>query len=499
MIGQTLPTASPKGMHGSSATPQGASERSEAGPAAGSPWYIANSVTPPNHADRILWRAERFQRRRVSSALVIDQDRDRAGATADDWVRPRRVARCSWRVGTEVGVHVGDSGAHFSGTERCSSVWSCPVCSAVIRADRAEEIESGVVRHRESGGGALFLTGTIRHHADDTLEVGLHAILEGWRRVIRGNPWKKWADRIGLVGIIRTVEITRGWRNGWHPHLHAIALLEKPISDEMRRAFESWLLERWQKMVTKLGARMPSVERGFTVRNVDGDGSMVALYMGKPQEEKRVKIGAEMARADLKSGRNHSRMPFQLLDTAGHNDTDRALWLEYVDATAGRRCFTWSKGLRDLLKLGQELTDDEVLNKVESGELLGVLDGQTFDVLRKTNQLAELLDQIEVAAAGGDTGYLLQLVTPKRDTAYAPIEHSPERALPEVAPRHPVLGPVLIGSRDLLDLDKHRARAASEAVVPVVALDQFDWDGFEAAQRRELAAIHENIVGVKEG
>ncbi|MGW8593496.1 protein rep [Dietzia sp. NPDC055877] len=433
----------------------------------------------------------------MSSALVIGQDRDRAGAVDGDWVRPRRVARCSWRVGTDVGVHVGPSGAHFSGIERCGSVWSCPVCSAVIRADRAKEIETGVVAHLENGGGALFLTGTIRHTRDDSLHVGLEAILSGWRKVINGTPWKRWAKRIGLVGIIRTVEITRSHRNGWHPHLHALALLEAPISDEMRAAFQSWVLERWRTMVTKLGARLPSVERGFTVRNVGKDGRVLAQYLTKVQEEKRVQLGAEIARADLKSGRSGSRLPFQLLDTAGHNDDDKALWLEYVDATAGRRCFTWSKGLRTILGEGADRANDDEMPEAEKAPLLGVIDAETYDMLRKTPQITELMDQLEAAAAGGEAGYLLALVTPKRDTAYAPLEHSPERPLPEVAPRHPVLGPVLIGSRDLLDLDKHRERAAAEVVAPVVALDQFDWDGFEAAQRRELAAIHEKI-GVKE-
>lgn len=450
----------------------------EAG-AAAPPWYIANYVTPPQWADRIIWRAERFQRRRVSSALVIAEDRERAGAAPEEWIRPRRVARCSWRVGTEVGVHVGASGAHFSGTERCGSVWSCPVCSAVIRSDRAAEIETGVVRHLENGGSALFFTGTIRHKTSDELAVGLEAILEGWRRVIRGNPWKKWASRIGLVGVIRTVEITRSHRNGWHPHLHALALLERPISDQMREAFEAWLLDRWRTMVTKLGARMPSVERGFTVREVGKDGRVLAQYLTKIQEEKRVQLGAEIARADLKSGRAGSRLPFQLLDTAGHNDTDRDLWLEYVAATEGRRCFTWSKGLRAALGAGEDRTDDDQMPEAENGHLLGVIEAGTFDVLRTTNQLAELLDQIETAAAGGPAGYLLALVTPTPPPVDAdPATLStPPCEIPAHAPRHPVLAPVLDGSRVLLDLDKRfrlrRQRAAARAVAPVVVLDGF--------------------------
>lgn len=398
--------------------------------AAGGTWYIANYVTPPSHQDHSTWRGERFQRRRVSSALVIEQDRDRAGAPDDVWVRPRRVARCSWRLGDSVGVHVGASGAHFSGAERCGSVWSCPVCAAVIRAERAAEIESGVMRHMAGGGGALFVTGTIRHAVGDTLAVGLEAVLEGWRRVIRGTPWKKWAARLGLVGVIRSVEVTRGHRNGWHPHLHGILLTEAPVSSGLRQAFDAWVTERWRVMVEKLGARLPSAARGFTVQNVDGDGRVLARYLVKLQEEKkRVGIGAEIARGDLKNGRRGSRLPFELLDTAGHNDKDRDLWLEYVDATAGRLCFTWSKGLRKALALEEDRTDDQIMADGSIGELVGVIDAQTYDILRTCGQLADLLEQIETAAAGGEAGYLLQLVTPKRGEG---VEVDSAQRLPEV-------------------------------------------------------------------
>jgi hypothetical protein len=311
-------------------------------------------------------------------------------------------------------------------------VWGCPVCSAVIRADRAAEIQEGVGRHLDNGGGALFLTGTIRHHLGDVLDTGLNAVIEGWTRVIRGNPWKKWAQRIGVVGYIRSIEVTHGYRNGWHPHVHGLLLLEAPISDAMTSAFMAWVAERWRKMVTKLGAREPDDTYGMTVRSVGKDGRVLGAYLAKLQEKPQGKLGAELARGDLKAGRDRgSRMPFELLDTAEHNDTDAALWLDYLDATAGRQCIVFSKGLRKLLELGEHRTEEQIIADSQTGEMVGVLDGDDYDQLRKTHRLADLLDQIEAAANGDDSGDLLHLLDAAPDPANDPVDRSlvhPSRA-----------------------------------------------------------------------
>lgn len=424
------------------------------------------SNPPPAAADRQRWRAERFERRRISSKLVISADRDAVGATDDQWIRPRRVARCSWRLGVNVGVHLGTSGAHFSGTERCGSVWGCPVCSAVIRADRAAEIQAGVVPHLDAGGGALFVTGTIRHDLGDLLATGLNAVIEGWTCVIRGNPWKKWAQKIGLVGYIRSTEITRGYENGWHPHIHGLLLLEAPISDTLASAFTAWVSERWRKMVTKLGAREPSDEYGFKVRAVGRDGRVLASYLSKIQEKPGGKLGAELARGDLKSGRaGGSRMPFELLDTAFDRDDDAALWLDYLDATAGRQAIVFSKGLRVLLGLTEKRTDEQIIAESENGELVGLLDGETYDELRKARQLHVLLDQLETGS-----GDLLGLLSD-------PPKLAPEDTdLPESGEVFPPLRAALIGSKNPLDARASRNvddEPISDAVVSITSFSPF--------------------------
>src|SRR5262252_3284611 len=74
-----------------------------------------------------------------------------------------RVARCGLPIGnSHVAIHRGDSDVtHTSGVETCGSIWSCPVCAAKIRNERAEEIKRGLMHHislRGGRGGVLLAT-----------------------------------------------------------------------------------------------------------------------------------------------------------------------------------------------------------------------------------------------------------------------------------------------------------------------------------------------------
>lgn len=337
----------------------------------------------PSQAD--AWRRVRLVRRQRSSGWLIGAERVAAGlpfdapagTTADDagWVRPPRLARCRWRVSGSVGVHGNPGGnAHFSGTERCGSIWGCPVCSAVIRAGRSAEITEAVRKHRDNGGTLVFLTLTLRHTETDALNLTLNAALQGWSKLISGTAWTRRKERLGITGYVRATEITRG-ANGWHPHLHALLFLEGEPSAAQLLEFRDWVSSRWAQKVTALGAKTPSDEHGVDLRRVE-DGEALAAYLSKIQEKK---MGAELARSDLKNGRQGSINPLDLLDEPSTDRLARSLWIEYVTATKGRRAITWSQGLRDRLHLAEERTDEELLDETQTAEQLATIDAETWD------------------------------------------------------------------------------------------------------------------------
>lgn len=277
----------------------------------------------------------------------------------------------------------GDYSAHLSGLERCGSIWSCPVCSAVIRAARAREIALALERAHDRGNGIAFVTLTLRHTVDDALVDNLDALLEAWRRVTSWTAWKKLSKRLGWLGTIRAVEVTLGG-NGWHPHAHLALIFDRPLSEVERAAFEGELAAIWQGAVAKVGARLPSLEHGVDVRLADGDGVQIAGYLGKVQEtvgRQRLGIAKELARGDLKRGRAGSVVPFELLDDETGSRRVRGLWYEYVTATKGRRAFGWSRGLREsLIPDVEDRSDDEVLEDAERGDLVGLIEKHDYDL-----------------------------------------------------------------------------------------------------------------------
>jgi len=240
------------------------------------------------------------------------------------------------------------------------------------------------------GGHLVFVTLTVRHRSGDPLAKTLDAVISGFRHLQKGRPWLSFKRRFGIRGVIRATEITLG-ENGWHPHIHALFFVDKPLSPSDIHAWESEMFERWAAIVTRLGARLPTQLRGIDVRLADAQGTVVGQYLAKLQEVgegKRYTVGSELARSDLKAGRAASMMPFELLDPVSRQDDidDQAawqLWCEYVEVTRGRRAITWSRGLRELCQIEDaERTDEEILDDVQSAPVVFLVPGHAYDRIR---------------------------------------------------------------------------------------------------------------------
>jgi len=67
-----------------------------------------------------------------------------------------------------------------------------------------------------------------------------------------------------------------------------------------------------------------------------------------------------------------------------------------VAATKGRRAITWSKGLRDLVALEDEKTDEEILEESEQDDLIFLVPGQIYDRIKNAPALlAYVLESVE--------------------------------------------------------------------------------------------------------
>lgn len=225
-----------------------------------------------------------------------------------------------------------DGSGGFNGLFRCGSVWSCPECMPVVRADRAAVLEAYALAwatehdaekctgkaedagKTHAGHGMAMVTLTSRHgeHAvlEDRLlfdkkgkpikdENGKQQVRKGqlqrtadaWRRMLQSRWWKGkngFRARYGIVGATRAIEVTHSWSSAWHTHIHAVVWFEEPVTDDVAKAVEAELYLRWQEECTVNGLGRPSRKHGVKVdparRGAEGAAD-IAKYLVKVQDK----------------------------------------------------------------------------------------------------------------------------------------------------------------------------------------------------------------------
>lgn len=370
-------------------------------------------------------RRNRYVRRVEAQSAIRDffESSFVAGELDDDyptWVDERtgeihpqlsKVCKCSWAIGDNVYIRGGDGvRASWSQTQRCASIWVCPVCAGVIRAERTEEIKQAVAVHHENGGSLIFITLTIRHRKRHELRETLGLLREAFPNWRNDRRIKAFFSGHGYIGRIRSVEITYGDANGWHPHLHLLVFLSEKVTGSEVDTFKRDVFDVWKRVVLlkakKLGltAVSPQLSRdgrgGVDVQLVDDDGLIVARYLAKMQDnhDRKWNVGAEMARGDVKSGGEGNLTPFQLLDRTGDSVQDahnRKLFAAFYLATKGYHAIDWSPHLKDLFGIGEK-TDEEIIADVKGEPVSYVTTRGAYRELRRVPALhSAVLDWAE--------------------------------------------------------------------------------------------------------
>ncbi|HVB22277.1 MAG TPA: hypothetical protein VNG51_10055 [Ktedonobacteraceae bacterium] len=275
----------------------------------------------------------------------------------------KRLRSCGLPLG-DMKVLNKDGVHHYSGMSTCGSGWICPVCAAKIRYHRADEVSRALVTALHQGMGALFVTRTIPHSADDTLGVTLGLLAEG-RRYVANQPVVKGARRAaGYIGGIAAKEITYSV-HGWHPHSHDVEFYVEEVTLADFAALGSAYYEYLNRFYSRNGFDRLSRLHGVQIEQVALDTSALANYVAKLQDGTALRLhtAQELARSDLKQGRAGSLMPFDIA-CAFFETGDTALldlWHEFERETFGRSVIRFTKGLRArLLPHEAEQTDEEL-------------------------------------------------------------------------------------------------------------------------------------------
>ena len=251
--------------------------------------------------------------------------------------------------------------AFYGNVQKCGSIWLCPVCSNKIRGARAKEMTAALSRHINSGKGALASILTLSHYRVNSLSSSLSEIKSAWSQMTRHRYFKAWRERYGVIGYIKSLEVTHG-QNGWHPHYHFLWLTKEPIDKYARHSMETDLFAIWSKYVTNHTDR--SVTRQANGIEQIKSGQAIGRYLAKT-------IAYELTHGHMKDGKKSGqRTPFQIANDYFETGdaADEALWREYEQAIKGEHFITWSPSLKDLRTDAR--TDLEIAEAKVEGERL---------------------------------------------------------------------------------------------------------------------------------
>lgn len=325
--------------------------------------------------------------------------RSRYAAQRTVWAETRikRVALCGRTVTSNAGgvaVKVTgtpgtpDARAGFSGLQSCGSVHACPVCAEKVNAERQAQLEAGIRGWLAAGHAVVFGTLTMRHNRGHRLAALLDAIGPAWHRTTSGagRPWNGGKDRrggfevgdraaFGIKGVCRVVETKHG-ENGWHPHVHFLLFLERDLDRQALADLEGRMFGRWESALARRGfSVLRSV--GIDLRPVSHDSDDLASYFTKARYSTSTpgRAAFEVMGSQAKRQGKGGRTPFEILADLVRDGLadDLDLWHEWEQASHGRRQITWSRGLRALLALGAEKSDQEVVDEDAGGLVLFVL------------------------------------------------------------------------------------------------------------------------------
>lgn len=302
---------------------------------------------------------------------------------------------------SEVEVRIsGDSGrCYLAGLMTCGSVWACPVCAAKIQAVRAEELKQAIRTAKALGLTVAMLTLTVPHRIHDDLGELLTGFTGSLGAVTGGRAWKGLRDTYGIAGYVRALEVTFGFKNGWHPHAHVLLFLNPDTNlDQLKKD----IFPLWEKAVISRGLGAPSA----AAMKLDG-AEKAHAYVTKFGRE--WGVAEELVRSHTKSAREGGYSPFDLLGEYAYGNRKEtsvkrfgALYREYCDVFHGRRQLQWSQGLKKRLLGSEGRTDAEIADSLgKLDEILSRISAQDWRLVLRARMTGAVVYAADLHGAEG--------------------------------------------------------------------------------------------------
>jgi len=326
----------------------------------------------------------------------------------------------------------GSGRVYFANLCTCKLVWLCPICAARISERRTQALMAALSEtedkpehdwegvqftNRHLKYHVAMMTFTVGHKQNDTLKQTMKTLKGAYHDLFSGRAAQRFNVAYGLFGTVRAFEVTAGYANGWHPHIHTLIVsrgnLDQNLCDEMYRA----LSPRWVSEVES-NHGYATIERGVSVvagaetliKYVDKAGQKIA----RTQIDK--KIVYEETKTPAKLGHDGGRSLWQLLADYVRGDAQAgALWCEAQEQLRGTRQLLASQNIVGLLSDRKALSDEVAgeIRQFEGDILLAQLSLVDWRLVNRWGLRGRVLE----AARQGDSGAVLSFIQRLRDMA----------------------------------------------------------------------------------
>ncbi len=361
------------------------------------PFALTLSQIVPAETTRVA-RAERFELQSIARSILPDH----------------RIRGCLlFRRPNTNSVEVRRSGAsglaYYGNLQVCGRGAVCPLCGARIAEHNRGEIQTALDVWRGYGGVPALLTFTMPHYRSQGLTENIRALLKAFRGLTGHGSYRGLAKAAGLAHSIRSIEVTWGRRNGFHPHLHVLGFFGSGYGAVglPERLPLLWLAELRRHIdITNTDHVL---ERGVSFQLGFSAGAEYLSKVGHAWG-----LAEEVAKANRKKGRGEHYSPVQLLCHVRDRTLPEAVsvYREYAEASKGLHFLQWSRGMRDALGLAEEKSEEEKADGVDQHDaVLASLTPHEWRAVRAggwqaRSRLVEIADFDEDAALA----YLAYLV-----------------------------------------------------------------------------------------
>lgn len=301
--------------------------------------------------------------------------------------------------GSGVNVSITEQGhTRLGGLMVCDAHHICPVCHHKKMAGDKQTISELVLKHYEDGGLLVNAVLTVPHGAGESLEVVLERLENVWK-ALRSKPiWKRLSAELGVVGVIRRLEVTLG-ANGWHPHFHVSLLCDWGEASELRGATRNAVhmdafaivCAAWAAAGAKQGLPISMHAQSAVAIVAAVDAQKVVAYNLK-----------NMGYCEKEDGLT----PFDLLRIVCQDETRLAqaaakrLFAEYADAVKGKHVIALTGKARVKHESIAKKTSlkTTTLGRIAPDAWVHLLRLGLREVVTSVRNFAELLDVMQIAA-----------------------------------------------------------------------------------------------------